>query len=269
MASRNVRSPFASQNSYAAQGDEEIRLVRMPLDPILTDEYQRDRKKAHIEKIAAEFDPTAYAFPIVAEFQDSYFVLDGQQRLAACEKLGHERVFVLLIEGVKTRDRLAEIFLRFNRDRKLLDSLEKYAAARIAKDRGVLSVGVILSDFNQEPAKSASVNGRVPIGAVMQIFDQGGKELLERVLRVKTQAWGNAPSKEQNEGKTLLGLALFLRRHWETVDDGRLISILSKHHPGYLLEASDQERGSFKIAYAKHLFQLYNRGIRGKARLTE
>ena len=251
---------------HQGKGDEVIRLVCLPIDPILMPTFQRDRIAQHIAKMAADWDETAYVFPVVALFKGSMYAIDGQQRIAAAQDRGMEKLDCLLVEGVRTFERLSELFLKINRDRKLLNAFQKYFAAVAAKDRGSLNVRQILCDFELEGAKSASANGKVPIGAIVQIYSQQ-PDLLKRVLHVRTQAWGVNPSKEANEGKTLLGLALFVRRHWDKLDDDRIIAVLRRHHPGYLLQATDQSRGNFKAAYSDYLRNLYNKGLRGKGRL--
>lgn len=252
---------------HEGKRQETVKIVSIPLGAIVMPGFQRERIQSHITKLGAEWDDTAYAFPMVAEFRGNFIAIDGQQRLAAAESLGKKKVDVLLIEGVRSIERLAELFLRMNRDRKLLNAFQKHVAALEAKDRGTVEIARVLDSFGLEASKSAAINGKVPIGAVTAIHDKGGSDLLARVLKARTQAWGDTPSREANEGRTLLGIALFLGRYWDQVDDGRLIGMLRRHHPGYLLESTDQKRGSFRAAYSDHLRDLYNKGLRGKGRL--
>lgn len=261
-----MESAFTAVSRYDGRNGETITLVRLPLADILTPGFQRERLPRHISKIAAELDATAYAFPVVALFKGNFLALDGQQRLAALEALGEETVTVLLVEGIASEARLADLFLKINRDRKLLNAFQKYVAALESRDRGTVEMKRLLDEFSLEAAKSASANGKVPVGAIAKIFADGGTDLARRVLMLRTQAWP-VPSKEANESKTLLGLALFIRRNWDKLDDGRAISVLAKHHPGYLLEATDQSRGSFFPAYSDYIRDLYNKGLRGKGRL--
>lgn len=269
MSRRSVisTSPFPPLVQYDGREGESVSMVSIPLGAIEIPTFQRERKQRHIQKIFAEWDETAYVFPLVALFEDRFLVLDGQQRLAAAEMLSLERVVVLLVQGVRSKDRLAEIFLHCNRDRKLLGPFEKYLAAVDANERGSVEIKLKLAEYGFVGAKSAAVNGKLPIGAVVQIHERGGVEYLDRVLMVRSLAWGDTPSREANEARTLLGLHAFLRRHWDKIDDDHLVKVLSRHHPGYLLQATDPERGSFRAAYADYLEREYNRGRRGKARL--
>jgi len=266
MAATTTYETFTPLARYDGESGETIKMVKLPLDAILIPDFQRERIARQIAKLAAEWDETAYGFPVVAGYKGGLICLDGQQRLAAAEEKGIPYVVVLLIEGVKKWERLANLFLKFNRDRKLLNAFEKFVAALTAKDRGTLDIAKLLESYGLVAGKSSSVNGRVPIGTVTYIYDKMGRNTLDRVLHIRTQAW-HVPSKEANEGQTLLGLATFVKRHFDRLDDDRLIDLLRRHHPGYLLEATDQRRGSIKVAYSDHLRELYNKGLRGKARL--
>lgn len=239
-------------------------MVNIPISSIIMPGFQRDRKTAQIEKIKAEFDGTACAFPLIAQFLDEYLALDGQQRVTACELLGMDNITVLLVEGVRTKERLAQIYLRVNRDRKLLNAFEKYIGALSSKDHGTVEIERLVRSFNREIGKSATAGGKIPAGAAVSIHTSGGNDLLERVLLVTEMAWGATPCVEANEGKTLLGIATFLKRHGEKVDDERLIGILSRHHPQYLLTQASAPRGP---SYAEQLLDLYNKGLRGQKKL--
>lgn len=265
-AAATLPSAFDALSRYDGHHSETVKLVNLPLDAILIPDFQRDRILPHIKKLKAEWDPTAYVFPVVAFFKGNLINLDGQQRLAAAEEIGKDKVVCLLIEGIGSRERLANLFLKFNRDRRLLNAFQKFVAALEAKDRGSLSIQRILASYEKHIAKKASGNGGCPAGAVTKIHASGGDDHLERVIRTIAQAWPT-PSQEAHEGETLLGLSQFIRRDWERIDDARLVAVLRKHHPGYLLEAANQRRGPFRAAYSDQIRDLYNKGLRGKGRL--
>jgi hypothetical protein len=249
---------------YQGYADESVRLESIPIPMIQMPGFQRDRMHREITKMAAEFDATGYAFPIVALFRGEFLALDGQQRLASLEMRGEESATVLLVQGVKTPKRLAAIFLCVNRDRKLLNALQKYIGALSAEDAGTKDIERIVGSFGYEVGKSASQYGKVPAGAIVTIHERGGNDLLERVLFVRECAWGRTPSREAFESKTLLGLAAFLRRHGAKVDDDRLINVLAKHHPGYIL---DRTTKTPTITYADYIREQYNKGLRGSKKL--
>lgn len=267
MTSATVASAAApTLRVYNGEGKETIRLARLRLDEILTPIFQRDRLIKQIEKFAGDFDKTAYAFPTVALFHGNYIDLDGQQRLASCELRGDEEVAVMLVEGVATKERLAELFLKINRDRKLLTSFQKFVGALEAKDPGAVAMQKLVGEYDLTMSKSASQYGHVPTGSIVTIYERGGAEQLERTLRIRQQAWGATPSREAHEGKTLVGLATFIGRFYEHIEDERLVTVLRKLHPAYILTMTDKSSEQ-KVSYAEFLRREYNRGLRGKGKL--
>lgn len=249
---------------YHGQGEETIRLVTIAFALIERPDFQRDRLKRQIERYTRDWDATAYAFPMVAYFQGHYIDLDGQQRLGASEELGREKVVVMLLEGVASKERLADLFLRLNRDKKLLDAFQKFIGALAAKDRGALTQQKLLEQFCLEMGKSATSAGHVPAGAIAWIFDRGGSELLERVLMVREMAWGDNPCREAFESKTLTGLATFISRYFDKINDDWLVAKLRKLHPGYILTKTSHR--DVTVTYADFLREYYNKGLR-KGRL--
>lgn len=254
----------ASVSTYQGKAGETVTMAEIRVDTIVIPPFQRDRIRGHIQKLAAEWDETAYAFPVIAFFRDHFVCIDGQQRLAAAEERGQERATVLLILGVTSPSRMAELFLLLNRDRRLLNPFQKFVAALESKDTGTITADRIVTAANLEVGKSATIGGKIPAGAVWRIYGMGGKNLLQHVLDVREAAWGATPSRERNEAATLLGLASFLKRYSEKVDMERLVRVLAKHHPGYLLQAVSTVPTQ---SYADYLRDQYNRGLRGKLKL--
>lgn len=251
---------------YFGRGTETVRMALLRIAMIDIPTFQRDRKNDFIQKVAAEPDETAFIFPIVVTFQDHYVCIDGQQRLAAWEANGMEEATVLLIEGIDKAERLADIFLKINRDRKLLNALEKYIGALASKDKGTLGIQRLVEDFDLEVGHAATANGKVPAGAVARIQERGGVDLLQRTLMIREMAWGGLGAREANEGKTLLGLASFLRKYDDKINDDRLVAILRRQHPGFVLSAIERNRGE-RISYADYLREHYNKGLRGAGKL--
>jgi hypothetical protein len=251
---------------YQGEPGETVQLCSLLISEIEMPGFQRDRKRHFIDKVAAEPDMTAFVFPIIAYFKGHYVCIDGQQRLAGWEQKGEPSAIVLLIGGITRQERLADIYLKINRDRKLLDAFEKFIGALAAKDRGTLEIEGVAGEFGLEIARKASATGKIPAGATTQIYSRGGPDLLRRVLRIRELSWGSNGAHETNEGRTLLGLASFVRRYDEKIDDNRLVKTLRKNHPGYILTAVQRHEGG-ELSYSDFLREEYNKGLRGSSRL--
>ena len=249
---------------YRGSGNETVRLATVPRGAIIVPPFQRERYAKKIQRMAAEYDATAYVFPLVALFKGDMILLDGQQRHAAHEQLGTAKIVVLLVEGVRTEARLADIFLKVNRDRTLLNAFEKFIGALASKDRGTLDIERIVKAQGLKVGKAATANGHLPVGAVVAVHERGGNDLLERTLEVIVLAWGNYASKEAYEADTLRGLATFLRRYGDKINQERLVQRLTAHHPAAILEKVQAGRGrSTKVvSYSDYVRKtVYNHGL--------
>lgn len=259
-----------SQHKYSGEGAETFRLATVPVAEVLANipGFQRDRMTLHHEKIAREFDRSAYALPIVASFRGHLVVIDGQQRFVALESLGHETTTVLLLEGVPDARRLAELYLLYNRDRKNLTAFAKYVGALEAEDRGTLEIAKILDGFGLEMAVRATMT-HVPAGAVTFIYGKGGRELLTRVLQAVGVGWEQV-GREKHERMNLLGVMTFVRLSPENLDEARLARIMKKLDPALIVSEVEARAGvRNKLgSYADRLGLRYNKGLRGKARIV-
>lgn len=258
--------PVAPLLTYEGELGEVVAMVSLNPDVIEIPAFQRDRIPREVQKIAAEWDRTIFIFPMVAYFRGHYLALDGQQRIAAAQLRGEQQIAILLVVGIRTEKRLAAIYLGKNRDSRLLDAFQKYVGALAAVEHGSVEIRDCLNGWGLEAAKAANATGRVPIGALVTIHERGGTALLDRVLKIRAHAWGELNAREANEGKTLLGLAGFLKRYWDNVDDSRLIQKLRKHHPALFLSLT-HPRSTPRTTYVAELEKVYNSGLRGKNRL--
>jgi hypothetical protein len=248
---------------YQGEGHETVRLALVVRTAIDVPPFQRDRKAKKIATMAAEFDKTAYVFPLVALFKGRMILLDGQQRHAVTEMHGTDKITVLLIEGIKTEARLAALYLLKNRDTTLLTSFEKFIGALAAKDRGTLDIERIVKAQGLRVDKAASANGHVPSGVIVWIHELGGNDLLERTLETVTLAWGGCACKETYEADTLRGVFTFIRRYGDKVDQDRLVRRLQTQHPAAILQHVQAGRGrkAKVITYSDYLRKTYNSGL--------
>jgi hypothetical protein len=254
---------YELKGTYQGQGNETIRLALVTRAAIDVPPFQRDRKAKKIAKMAGEFDATAYGFPIVAVFKGRLILLDGQQRHAVTEALGVEKIYVLLVEGVRTEARLADIYVKKNRDTTLLNAFEKFIGALAAKDRGTLDIERIAKAQGLKIDKAATANGHLPVGVVVAIHELGGNDLLERTLETVVLAWGSCACKETYEADTLRGVATFIRRYGDKIDQDRLIRRLNTQHPAAILQKVQAGRGrkTKLVSYSDYVRQTYNSGL--------
>lgn len=110
-------------------------IARSRRDPVLTsplsnrnDGFQRLPIQQHISTIAADLSSgrTRLENPIilgVTEKNPLFVIIDGQQRLLACEKIDYQEKIPVIINTYKTDDQMASAFLTINASRPLPPAL--------------------------------------------------------------------------------------------------------------------------------------------------
>lgn len=252
-------------DSYLGEGDETVRLAVVPFVVVLYPDFQREKKRHH-ESMAADLDRTAYIFPTVLLFEGRYLGVDGQQRIEGLKLRGETEGVVHLVENVASYKRAAEIYVRMNRDRKNLDSYEKFVGSHAAHDPGTLTIHTILQEFDWHAAKSAAGADHIPAGAAITIHKRYGDEILRRTCSISRRAWGEENARESREARTLLGLSAFLKNYFEEIDDATLVVALRKVHPSSVLSKvqGDTMPGNYNARYIAYMKTLYNKTAVGR-----
>ena len=82
----------------------EQRIECVPLERIVTEQYQRILNMKNVAGIVKNFDPAKLGVLVVSHRADgTYAVLDGQHRLAALRRLGYDAANCIVLEGMTIR----------------------------------------------------------------------------------------------------------------------------------------------------------------------
>ncbi len=146
--------------SFAAQRSWKADFVWMDVSKLFIDDgYQRGKKASHINRIAKNFDSRVFGAVSVGRRPDnSFFVIDGQQRLAAAVKIGMTSVPCMVFDVSNDREE-ASLFTQINKGRKNITPLEQWKADLYAHDPVALAVRDIV-----EATGYRVVNGQADYG---------------------------------------------------------------------------------------------------------
>ena len=98
----------------------EQRIECVPLERIVTEQYQRILNMKNVAGIVKNFDPAKLGVLVVSHRADgTYAVLDGQHRLAALRRLGYDAANCIVLEGMTIRQE-ADYFRRQNENKQSL-----------------------------------------------------------------------------------------------------------------------------------------------------
>ena len=90
LLSKNENRQLNAMETVASAKDVRQQIVSVPLDRIVTEEYQRVLNMKNVNGIVRDFDPARLGVLVVNHRADgTYAILDGQHRLAALRRMGY------------------------------------------------------------------------------------------------------------------------------------------------------------------------------------
>lgn len=204
----------------------------------IDDSYQRPLSR-FVKRIADNFDPALLGTLIVSERKGGKrAVIDGQTRLMALRQLGHLNAPCLIYTEL-TREQEADLFARFQSERKNVSALERFKAALVAKEARAVDIADLADRAGFIISKSNVGNSIVAVKALEETYDRYGREMVDRVLNVVAGSW-KFRTAGGNTNEMLRGLAYFIAKNG--VDDDKLIRRLSIVDPATLHTRAGQLR---------------------------
>jgi hypothetical protein len=246
------------------------KIITLKIEELQIDKhYQRHCiRQWLVDWIAAHFDPNALGFIFVARRTDgSLWVVDGQHRLLAVEKLGWTHVDCEVFDSQGRRHE-AVLFRERNGDRAKVSSLEMFKAGVTGRDPEAVAILATVEEQGYKIGKTGG--GRDDkmiecVGTLQSIYRAGGCDLLRTVLRIINAAW---PFRAGYKTECLAGLAHFIQHVVEYSED-RLIDKLKGEDPSRL-SGYAKASARFTIGWKRGevfgdvVLNIYNRGLRKK-----
>lgn len=200
--------------------------VEVEIDSLKVDEEaQRGLNRKRAKSIADGLIVDALGSIVVSERADgNRYVVDGMHRTEACRIRGLRTIKAEIHYGL-TQQQEATLFLIKNRESAKVSTLDEYRVGLTAGDTLCVSVDRVLKEHNLGLG-SSSTNSVGAVSAVLRITKQYGPEILDRTLTVVEAAWGRG--KETWDGVILGGVAMFLSRHGDSIDDNELAKKMLK-----------------------------------------
>ncbi|MCJ9428567.1 DUF6551 family protein [Kordiimonas marina] len=264
------------------------RLDWMPLPILAIDaSYQRDaasrRSSALINRIADGFDWSQLQPLVVAERPDgTYFVVDGQHRLAAAEKCGVDKLPCYIVPATALSAE-ANSFVGINKNRVNITPLQVYHAELAAGDPAAMQVAEIAQEAGVTIPKNPTVvgpqNDRVTPPKVLTCISRLKKCLLTfgaDAVKDAMIALVEAGDDHSNYlGASFLeGVVMIYARHGfnGVLDPDRLIETIAERDDDGWKEACQNLRSfepvNVSAGYAKVIGKAYDKNLREGSRLN-
>ena len=229
-------NPSEAQQTLLLDGREgapakevEQRIECVPLERIVTEQYQRILNMKNVAGIVKNFDPAKLGVLVVSHRKDgTYAVLDGQHRLTALRRLGYDAANCIVLEGMTIRQE-ADYFRRQNENKQSLRINDTFNASLWAEDAESLRIKELMDKYGFRHGKSGQPMCICAIGALQRILRRFGDRTLELTLACIAATWPHDSTILR--GEMLAGLGEFWRRYGEKLTVAQFEARMRKHLP--------------------------------------
>jgi len=204
-------------------------IKRLPTDLLKIDgSYQRQLSRTKVNQIAEQWLPDAAGVILVSRRQDGYYVVDGQHRVAAAQRLGVSTLMCQEVDELSIKDEAYRFYL-CNTARGNPRTIDTFKARLMYGDEHAVAVHNIITEAGYSVRWSGGVDDDTPyvlvaIGACERVyrglFPKGARakphpELLRKTMDTITLAWGGSSGATK---KLLIeGLGVFYKHYGEEV----------------------------------------------------
>lgn len=257
----------------ATPHEEEGKASRVPLKDIRLDSaYQRDLDSSRVNRLMRDYDPQLAGALILSARAGLLWCVDGQHRMAAMKELGLAHANAVVFEGLTQRQE-ADLFIKYNRNRKTLLAWDWFKAELVAGHEEALAITTICNRAGFQIEKTASHTAIQAVNAVRRIYRLGDDALLTDTLDAVKRHWLGKTS--ALSAAVLEGLAIFYHscRPEPQYDDKRTEGIFESLPPLVLMNrareiAAKQMKDSLTPAlFAEAIRDRYNERLGAKKKL--
>lgn len=233
---------------------------------------QREFRKAHGDRLAAELDLNKLGYPVINHRNGIYWVVDGQHRIYALKQNGFEKdVLDCEVYEDLTDAETADIFLGRD-DRKPIPLYDKFHVACTAGRRRERDIQRTVESNGQKVSRNRNKEegGISAVGALGAVYDHAGEIVLGQVVRAINLGFAGDPM--GFDRAVIEGLGLVFNRYNGRTDEKALGAHLSglRQGPRELLRKAEAIRArtgnAKKQCVAAAVVDIYNKGVGPRAK---
>ena len=234
--------------------------------------YQRPVREEKVNHLIETWDE-ALLEPVVVSFRDGkFYVIDGQNRIAAMRKMNNGREVMVLCKvhsGMTYQDE-AEMCWKLDQAKQRMDaaqSVNALAEAGTSAEIQDIKQSLEREGFRWALAKKTGKEYEIAATrAVINAYHLLGSTAFGRMFHLMAGAWRGTP--RSLNSYIISGMALFLKTYETEVKDHIFVTRLSAVDPEEIIRRGKMDFSTSKssLRYARVILEKYN-GQRGGAKL--
>lgn len=242
----------------------DVPLGKMRVPPALV--TQREFRKAHGDRIAADLDLNKIGFPILNHRDHIFWILDGQHRVYALKQFGFGDKDMLTCEVYEDLSdaEMAEIFL--GRDaRRAISPYDKFHVSCTAGHPRESAIRRVVEANGLKVGRSKEENTIGAVGALGKVYDRSGDVVVGQVVRALKNAFAGDPNSFSAE--LIEGIGLVFNRYNGKTNEKELAARLAAMPHGVRgllrrVEGMRERTGNQKgQCVAATVVDVYNKGL--------
>lgn len=237
-------------------------IVSLNVKDLTTAGYNRKIDPARVRGIVKTFNERLLGTLLISFRDGSYFIVDGQHRVAAMNILGAETALCEVLFGL-TYEEEAKLFFDINvrAVKRPLNAYEEIHGLHEAQDEKTLEMFSVVSKYGFEISKMVGENKLACVSTVKRISDRYGVDNLDTTLSVVKQTWGG--DQEALKSPIVEGIAYLVNIYGNEIDLGRFPAKLGSVSPKTLFAGADADPagGMKRTRIARQILKHYNKNL--------
>lgn len=236
----------------------------LPVNELFIAKYNRPVRNDVAKAWGNNFDMRLVGSIIVSHRDGAYYIMDGQHRVQAAKIKGVKTLPCIVHEKLTYQEE-ADLFVELNKQRHGLLVFDIFNGQREAGDMDAIEMQKAVESTGYAINRGSGTMKIQAIQVLMKIYKIDGPEMIADVLTVIKDAWGG--EKTANSRLILLGLWRFMGVYKNAYGRQRLVSVLTKVKPGYVIGSArgDVTPGRSDMTKAAMVvLNLYNKGLANK-----
>ena len=200
--------------------------MRLPINVLNVDKYQKKIRERVVNKIVNNFDPTAVGVIHVSQRKEgALWIFNGQHRVEAMKRLGYESVDCLVFTGM-TYEQESRALVSHH-DVSKPTKAEEHNAKLEAKNTESLAIETALNSIGLRISQGSGVGVIQAAGTVYSIYRKQGVGTLLGALKILQESFGN--HRDVFLRQNMNGMATFINEYSDKFDRVRLVKKLKEN----------------------------------------